>query len=60
MTRPETIRHALDALAADGRVRSWYCYAPGDRGRVWVVETPGTTRSLTTREVETFIAGAGS
>lgn len=60
MTRPERIRQALDALQADGRVRSWYAYAPGDRGRVWVVEADGRTRSLSTREAEAFIAGAAA
>ncbi len=60
MTRSERIRQALDAMQTDGRVRSWYCYAPGDRGRVWVIESDGRTRSLSTREAECFLAGAVS
>lgn len=44
------------ALNSDSRVRSWYCYAPGDRGRRWVVETrEHGTRVYSTREVEIFL-----
>lgn len=57
MNRHEAIRESLHALQETGQVASWYAYAPGDKGKVWVVETMGSTRSFTTREVEAFILG---
>lgn len=59
MGRNEQIRTQLEQLRADGVVRSWYAYAPGDRkGRRWVVETTGiSTRVFSTREVEAFLQG---
>lgn len=62
MTRSDRIHHALATMEARERISSYYCYAPGDGAKRWVVEhygatSLGGTTSFTTREVESFIAG---
>lgn len=50
--RFERINAALDA---DPRVDNWYCYAPGDVGRRWVVSGNRLNTTFSTREVEIFL-----
>ncbi len=65
MTRADKLHTALEAAEKHGAIRGHYCYAPGDRGRVWVIEAghgvEGAsmvgTLSLTTKQAEAFISG---
>lgn len=60
ITRNELIRRRLEAAERAGIVRSWYCYAPGDGWRRWVVDDQTGTHVLRTIEAEAYCAGLGA
>lgn len=51
----ERFERIAAALDADPRIDGWYCYAPGDVGRRWVLWGRGLDASYSTREVEIYL-----
>jgi hypothetical protein len=51
----ERFERIAAALDADARVDGWYCYAPGDVGRRWVVWGTRLNTTFSTREVEIYL-----
>lgn len=58
MARKQRIADDLEAAKADGAVRSWYAYAPGDGWQRWIVEVRGFgSQTFTTQQVEAYLIG---